>query len=373
MPGPRIPDPGHRTPDPGSGIVPCRPLGGTMLSSRQTLASATVLICTYNRASRLAETLESLRAVRTPRSWDVIVVDNNSTDDTRAVVESRVAAFPAPLVYLFESRQGKSNALNTGLARARGDVIVFTDDDVRVTPAWLDAACRPLEGPRAVAYSGGPVRPIWEIPPPVWFDQARGDLWGTLAILDYGPDGFVFEDRKRVPLGANMAVRRSLIGSIGGFNPDLGRRGNSLLGQEQAEFFARARAAGARGRYVPDMEVHHHVPAGRLTKQYFRRWWFWKGVSRARLDALHRVDELGLDLSRVPHIARVPRFVWGLVPRAALAWLRARLRGRRTEAALHEMRLCYAVGYIRARWARRHSPLALPIRQEPAVTLPIAG
>lgn len=330
------------------------------ISSSAPDSTATVLICTYNRAGLLAETLESLRAVRTVRRWDIVVVDNNSTDGTRQVVESLAAAFPVPLVYVFEPRQGKSHALNTGLAHARGDVVVFTDDDVRVTPGWLDAACEPLEGGEAFEYTGGPVRPIWGAEPPRWFDHDRTDLWGTLAILDYGPESFVFEERRKVPLGANMAVRRALVASIGGFNPALGRRGRSLLGQEQAEFFARARAAGARGAYVPGMVVHHHVPAERLTKSYFRRWWFWKGVSRARLDGIHRLTELGLDLTRVPHIARVPRFIWGLLPRALLAWLGARLSGRTRAATRHEMRLCYALGYIRARWARRHSPLAVP-------------
>ena len=129
----------------------------------------------------------------------------------------------------------------------------------------------------SIDYTGGPVRPIWEAPCPDWIDRDRADLWGTLAILDYGTEAFVFEDRRRVPLGANMAVRRSLIDRIGGFDPELGRRGRSLLGQEQAEFFCRSRAVDARGMYEPAMEVHHHVPAIRLTRDYFYRWWYLEG------------------------------------------------------------------------------------------------
>jgi hypothetical protein len=86
----------------------------------------------------------------------------------------------------------------------------------------------------SVDYTGGPVYPIWERPCPEWLDLERSFLWGTLAILDYGPDRFIFEDRRRVPLGANMAVRRTLIDRVGGFDPQLGRRGDSLIGQEQA-------------------------------------------------------------------------------------------------------------------------------------------
>jgi glycosyltransferase involved in cell wall biosynthesis len=330
--------------------------------------SATILICTYNRARRLREMLLSLAETRTVRAWDVMVVDNNSGDDTREVVESLIAGYPAPLFYVFEPRQGKSHALNSGIEQSRGDVIVMTDDDVLVGPEWVDASCTILDMHPDIDYSGGPVRPIWGAVPPAWLDQRRGDLWGTLAILDYGPAPFVFEERQRVPLGANMAVRRRLIERIGGFHPELGRRGRSLLGQEQAEFFARAREFGARGAYVPHMEVQHHVPAERLTKDYFRRWWYWKGVSRARVDAMHHRTELGLDLRAVPYLARVPRFIWGLLPRAIMRWVRAALTGRTLDAMRAQMLIAYAIGYVRACWSRESRRRLAPLgaRQETA-------
>lgn len=331
--------------------------------------SATVLISTYNRSGLLHRTLESLRQQVSARNWDVIVVDNNSTDETRQVIEAQAATFPVPLFYLFEPKQGKSVALNTGLQRTRADVVLFTDDDVLVDPGWLDAACDPMETNTRLAYTGGPVRPLWEAEPPDWLDQQRGDLWGTLAILDYGPAPFVFEARQRVPVGANMAVRRSLIEKIGGFHPDLGRRGNSLLGQEQAEFFARARAFGARGGYSPRMEVHHHVPAERLTRQYFRRWWYWKGVTRSHVDAMHGETELGLELKSVPYVAAVPRFVWGLIARAAVRAVVARVAGNERAWMRHSMTCAYGVGYVRGCWSRRTTParpLPLPTQQEEA-------
>lgn len=325
--------------------------------------SASVLICTFNRAGLLRETLESLRSITARRPWSVVVVDNNSTDETRDVVNQLGATFPVTLEYVFEPRQGKSYALNTGLDRCEGDVILFTDDDVRVSADWLDAGCEALEAHEELDYTGGPVRPLWATAPPAWLDRTRGDLWGTLAILDYGDAPFVFEERQRVPLGANMAVRRRLIERIGGFHPELGRRGRSLLGQEQAEFFARGRASGARGRYVPAMEVHHHVPAARLTKQYFRRWWFWKGVSRARVDAMHHRTELGLDLDRVPYVARVPRFVWGGLARATLRCAAALVVRDARDAARYEMHCAYSLGYVRACWRREAScPAAPPLR-----------
>ena len=319
-------------------------------------ADATVLICTYNRAPYLAETLDTLAA--TPRdpgfSWNVLVVDNNSTDETRAVVEARIARFPVPLRYAFEGRQGKSNALNSGMAAVAARIIVFTDDDVRVEPGWLAASVRPLLERADIDYTGGPVRPIWGAPRPRWLDE-RGNLGGTIAVKDHGPAPFVFEDERKTPLGVNMAVRRSLIERIGGFRPDLGRNGKALLGQEQAEFFYRSRKAGARGLYVPAMVLDHVVPASRLTRSYFRRWWYWKGVSHARVHELHGRTELGLDLNRIPRVLGVPRYIFGNIVRSALDWARAWFPPDAARRAEHWLSLMYYAGYCREIW--RPTPL----------------
>ena len=234
-------------------------------------------------------------------------MDNNSTDHTRSVVESRQPSYPVSLRYLFEPRQGNSFGLNTGIAATRATVIAFTDDDVRVTEEWLQEGCAPMLSNPAIDYTGGPVRPIWEAPPPPWVDQTRSDLWGTLAILDYGPASFVFEDASVYHSAPTWPVRRTLFDRVGNFDTDLGRVGSSLRGQSQAEFFCRSRIAGARGMYVPAMAVEHHVPASRLTRSYFRRWWFMKGSGRHHLEQMHPTTELGVDLSQVGKIAGIPR------------------------------------------------------------------
>lgn len=99
-----------------------------------------VIIPTYNRAGELRETLRSLATVSTAESWEVIVIDNNSRDDTPDVVAEAARDFPAEVRYLFEQEQGKPAALNTGIAASRGEIIAFTDDDHRFEPDWLDAA-----------------------------------------------------------------------------------------------------------------------------------------------------------------------------------------------------------------------------------------
>jgi len=292
---------------------------------------------------------------QTALAWEVVVVDNNSNDHTRSVVESRQAGYPVSLRYLFEPRQGNSFALNTGITASQATVIAFTDDDVRVSEAWLQEGCAPILSNPAIDYTGGPVRPIWEAPPPKWVDQTRSDLWGTLAMLDYGPASFVFEERKRVPLGANMAVRRTLFDRVGNFDTNLGRVGNSLRGQAQAEFFCRSRKADAQGLYVPAMVVEHHVPAARLTRRYFRRWWFMKGDGRQRLEQIHPRTELGVDLSRVRRTAGIPRYMYGSAVRDASGYLRALATGDLLGAVRCEMMLCYFAGYVRGCWSANAS------------------
>jgi glycosyltransferase involved in cell wall biosynthesis len=312
------------------------------------ILTATVLICTYNRAASLGPTLDTIAStsLRSPFEWEVLVVDNNSSDDTRQVVECRVARYPVPLRYLFEPRQGKSNALNTGMRAAQARVIVFTDDDVNIPTGWLEAAVAPLLERDDIDYTGGPVRPMWRGTPPSWLDPS-GNLGGTIAVKDHGSRAFVFEDESKTPLGVNMAVRRSLIERIGGFRPDLGRSGASLLGQEQAEFFYRSREAGARGLYVPEMVLDHEVPAARLTFDYFRRWWYWKGVSHSRLHRIHGRTELGLELSQSPRVAGLPRFIVRSLLRHLVGAAYGVITLNRARAAHEILKVVYAVGYIR--------------------------
>ena len=332
---------------------------------------ATVLIATYNRAALLDETLSSLAKMRVSSTlaWDVIVIDNNSTDGTRAVVDRHMAGFPVRLRYLFERKQGRSSALNAGIAAAEGAALVFTDDDVRVADGWLEAAVAPLLADNgAMAYSGGPVHPIWGADPPAWLDLSRGDLWGTVAIQDHGAAPFIYEDRRKVPLGANMAARRDMFERIGAFRADLGRTaGRFVLGQEVPELLLRARAAGLRGMYVPAMQVQHHVPAARLTRRYFRRWWFGKGISRAALERIQPVTELGLDLRKTPHILNVPRFMYGSALRDMAGIAREGLRGRPEASFRHRMMISYFMGYFWSRWRERHAD------RPPAQRAPIDG
>ena len=310
-----------------------------------------VVIATYNRCEDLEGTLQSLAGLGPDGPWEVIVVDNNSTDDTRGVVGRRQSTFPAPLHYLFEARQGRSPALNAGIRMARGEIIVTTDDDVRVPRDWLNASGEALES-LGCDYVGGRVLPIWGAPPPPWLAMTPGKQWAVIALLDYGRTAVEFGDR--VPLGVNMAFRRDAFDRAGLFDPDTGRKAGTLLGQEVREWCIRARKAGVRGFYAPTMMVEHIIPARRLRKSYFRRWFYWRGISRARLYERSGLDMEApertiLDFSTVPHVLGVPRYLYRRALEAAGGWVSASLRRDQAAAFDHETWLCFFAGILRQR------------------------
>lgn len=312
-----------------------------------------VVIATYNRATDLRETLRSLAGLRPDGPWEVIVVDNNSPDDTRQVVEEAARTFPVECQYLFERRQGRSPALNAGIRAARGTIVATTDDDVRVPPDWLTQAAAALEQLRC-EYVGGRVLPIWGASPPSWVPRHTGGrMWAVIALLDYGRDPIEFGTR--VPLGVNMAFRRDAFARAGLFDPDTGRRAGTLLGQEVREWCIRARRAGLRGFYVPGMVVQHIIPAERLRKAYFRRWFYWRGISRALLYQRSGLDmeapeQTTLDFSTVPHIAGVPRYLYRKALAHAASWAHATLKRDARAAFEHETWLCFFAGILRQRW-----------------------
>jgi glycosyltransferase involved in cell wall biosynthesis len=329
-----------------------------------------VVIATYNRARDLGPTLGSLAGLRPAGGWELIVVDNNSTDGTRAVVEQAAGSFPAPLRYVFEREQGRSPALNAGLRAARGAIIATTDDDVRVAPDWLDRAAVALDQ-FGGDYVGGRVLPIWGGARPAWLPDGPSRQWAVIALLDYGPAPIEFG--ARVPLGVNMAFRREAFERAGLWDPRIGRRAGTLLGQEVREWCIRARSAGVRGWYAPEMVVRHVIPASRLRKAYFRRWFYWRGVSRALLYAQAGLDmeapeQTSLDFSRVPHVGGVPRYLYRKALRQAWQWVIDAACGRLDAAFEHETWLCFFAGILRQRWRDRRLPVisraARPISAE---------
>jgi glycosyltransferase involved in cell wall biosynthesis len=321
-----------------------------------------IIIPTYNRADDLRETLRSMAALSPGEEWEMIVVDNNSRDETRSVVEEAMQWFPVELHYIFEGEQGRCAALNSGINASRGEIIVTTDDDVRVEPDWLNHAARALDS-LGCDYVGGKVLPIWSGPRPAWLPNHGGMHWSVIALLDYGTEPLEF-GKRHVPLGVNLAFRRDAFSRAGLWDNRVGRKAGTLLGQEVREWGIRARAAGLRGFYAPDMIVNHIIPTDRLNKKYFRRWFYWHGISRAMLYEqsginMEAPEDSSLDFSKVPHIAGVPRYMFRTYLRAFLDMLRATLRQDAEAMFEHELSLWFFAGVLKQRWKDRKGQQSL--------------
>src|SRR4051812_30227462 len=318
-----------------------------------------IVIATHNRAKDLRGTLASLAALTTPHPWEVIVVDNNCTDDTPAVVGEFAATYPVPLRYLFESVPGRSAALNTGIAMAQGEIVVTTDDDVRVQPDWLDTIGSEMARLQC-DYIGGRVLPLWGGPRPAWLPDPPGRHWAVIALLDYGDEPIEFV--QKMPLGVNMAFRREVFETVGGWDPRIGRKAGTLLGQEVREWCVRARAQNVRGYYAPGVSLRHIIPANRLNKKYFRRFFYWRGISRAMLYQQRGLDmespqETRLDFTRVPHWFGIPRYMYRTLAVSTVRALGRYMHGDAEGAFDQEFYVWMFVGIAKQRWTDRRKPM----------------
>lgn len=238
------------------------------------------MVCTLNRADSLRRTLASLVALRPPPAgFEVVVVDNGSRDHTAAVVHEVAADHPL-VRYVHEPELGLSVARNRGVAESRGRIVAFLDDDAEAGPAWLLALVDAFDD-ASVGGVGGRIALVFATGRPPWLPDR---LVGYYSGLELGDERrpFVLPE---CPYGTNMALRRDVFDAVGGFATDLGRRGGSLLSNEEVDLFYRVRDTGAAIVYEPAALVHHHVEPARAQRGYFLRRAFAQGRSRARFDA----------------------------------------------------------------------------------------
>ncbi len=241
-----------------------------------------IVVCTHNRWASLTRTLASLSSqVSPPGGLEIMIVDNGSTDETRDRLAA-VTCGPHPVRAVREPRLGQSYARNRGIAEARGDWILFTDDDVLVDPAW---AVRLTGGLEALGMSagGGRVIPNWPETVPRWVarDGPRLERIAFVAFMPPGPArGLGVDDPP--PVGCNMAVHRRLVSGPETFSTQLGHRGRRLVGGEDTAFFARLAATGIPFGYIPDAVVRHPVERERLHLAYLLRRRFWEGYGTAQ-------------------------------------------------------------------------------------------
>lgn len=303
---------------------------------------ASIIVCTYNRAESLKDTLAALNRLEAlpTRTWEVIVVDNNSRDQTRQVVEAAQQTWPR-LRYVFESAQGLSHARNRGITEAAGGIILFTDDDVLPEQDWLESTLAGLEKFAADA-CGGYIAPIWETPPPDWLTER---FYGFLAVRTDRTDDCIITDTTQTPFGANMAFRKGVFTQVGEFDTSRGRKGKVLASGEDSEMFERILAAGLKVAFLGGARVHHKVESFRLTKRYFRRW----RMQTSRNLAISR----GVPGAR--RICNVPLFLFPQFLRAIARAIAGKVTQPSDEAFNREMVVCHFMGTFEGLWHARQA------------------
>lgn len=269
----------------------------------------TVAICTHDRAKYLTKALESIRKQSLSKeAFEVVAVDNASTDSTASVVEQAKSTLPN-LRYVFEPNLGLSKARNRALAEATGLYIAYLDDDAIASPQWLDrllTAFETIRPPPAVV--GGRIDPIWECERPVWLPD---ELMMCFTIVDWCSEPKSLNPWKQSAFGANMAFVTSLLREVGGFDVGLGRVGHLLLSGEDVLVQRRLFMRGHSVHYDPRASVRHHVQTARLTKQWLLNRMFCEGLSDAmmtvKLNRLSRSERVLLALKPLAGFIRRPR------------------------------------------------------------------
>lgn len=300
-----------------------------------------VLIPTYNRSELLALTLRSLRDARVPplMSVRVTVIDNNSTDDTRRTVETMQADFGGRLDYVFEPRQGRTFALNAGIAHTRGELIGIIDDDEEIDARWYERVYQAFTETPKLDFIGGPYVPRWGAERPAWLPDTHGAVIGW---VDGGSKVVPFDENyPGILMGGNAVLKRTVFERVGVFSTELGRTAKGLLSCDDEDMYRRLLAAKTFGLYLPDLIIYHYVPPERLTKSYYRRWCYWNGVSRGWLGRGQR--------EAVTYLGSVPRYLYGNAARGLAALVAGTLRagdGQANKRFAHELAVCDLVGFI---------------------------
>ena len=240
----------------------------------------TVVLCTYNRCQTLRRALDSAAGLTVPESvdWEILVIDNNSSDGTPKIVEEFCGRYPGRFRYLFVPQPGKSHALNAAIRHAKGEILAFMDDDVTVEPNWLQNLTAALHTGEW-AGAGGRIIPEWSRSAPRWLSPGAWYVSGPLVQFDLGDEARVLSEP---PFGTNMAFRKAMFEKHGDFRVELGPRPGSEIRNEDTEFGSRLLAAGERLRYEPSAVVYHPVQENRIEKKYFLAWWFHKGEANIR-------------------------------------------------------------------------------------------
>ena len=285
-----------------------------------------VIVCTHNRSDLLPRTLESLLVQDYPASeYEVIVVDNRSTDGTKEAV----SRLKDRVRYVYEETIGLSHARNRGIRESRGEIVAFIDDDARAEKNWLSAIHRAFDGLKDAACVGGKVLLEWAAPRPSWWTD---NMNPHLSAVDYGNQvkklGY-----PAYPFGTNIVFKREAAEKAGGFNPELGRIGKKFLAGEEIEICLTIEKQGGGIYYSPEMVVHHWISPDRVTRESIYRKSYWHGRSCALVENRHfakktlikRIVWMALEIGKTATAAfrdiytrSILYYRWGFIHQACL-------------------------------------------------------
>ncbi len=273
------------------------------------------IICTHNRAKYLRKAIQSLAdQTLDHRQYEIIVVDNGSTDNSKHIVLEDFASVKH-LSYVYEPTLGLSQARNTGWKNAEGEYVAYLDDDAIASPQWIEKILLTFNSVKPVPGAlCGKVEPIWEAPRPGWVPDS---MLGAFTIVDWSKCPVILNKKQFLP-GANFALPRHLIREVGGFKTKLGRQGNKLLSMEETLLRREIEAMGYYCYYDPEIVVRHHIPASRLTQRWLLRRWYWQGISEAVLNVYLESLYPSERIRRVMQLARRLLLPPGRLPKLLL-------------------------------------------------------
>lgn len=273
------------------------------------------VICTHNRAGRLVMAIQSLVDQHMPREqYEIIIVDNCSTDSTREIVEQFSREYNVR--YIYEPNLGLSYARNTGWRNARGNYVAYLDDDATACPAWLSKIVETFETviPRPGCV-GGKVDPIWEAPRPSWISD---ELLTGLTVIDWSDTPQILSDLDQKWLvGANAAFPTEVLEQVGGFVSGLDRAGKNLLSGGDVFLTKQIKKAGYTCFYHPEIAIRHHIPKSRLNQRWFIRRYYWQGLSDAAMQLIEwqpsKLGRLRLAIPQTFRLLLLPGMIMNLL------------------------------------------------------------
>lgn len=227
-----------------------------------------VIFCTYNREKYIYNAMKSIAEQKFPiQDYEIVLINNNSTDRTESICQQFQVDYPNILFHYFvETNQGLSYARNRGVKESKGDILVFVDDDATVFDSYLSSVQSFFETHPEVSACGGPIEPFYETEKPKWLSYYTEQLIG--GALYKGDKVKPFKNGK-YPGGGNSAFRKEIFEKYGLFNVDLGRKGTGLIGAEEKDLYDRLTRGNEVFYYLPQMGIHHYIPAKKLTESHF--------------------------------------------------------------------------------------------------------